>query len=533
MPKSIFRFLCLILIVIMASCAKRGNITGGTKDTIAPVLKASFPKNMTTNFNGKEIKLVFDEYVKLKNINKQLIISPPMKNQPEILPYNASKIITIKLKDTLQPNTTYSFNFGQSIEDNNEGNPYSQFKYVFSTGSYIDSLKINVKVKDALEKKTDNFVSVMLYEINEKFNDSTIYKETPRYITNTLDSLKIVTLENIKAGKYLLVALKDNGNNKYDPKSDKIGFQKQYITVPNDTIFEVELFKEKLPFKAIKPTQASGNRILMGYEGKPKDLKVTVKNGSEIIPSLVTQFPKKDSVQVWFKAIKPDSLKVHVEKENFNKEFTVKLKKQKADTLTVTPEFNGTLPLRERFALNSSVPLIKFDKEKISIRNKDSVAVDFDTEYDEFEQKLFLNFKKEELQRYKIQLMPGALTDFYERQNDTLNYRISTKNGSDYGNMKVILENVKRYPVIVELTDKDGKIKATAYTENNPTVEFLALEPAKYTLRVIYDDNKNKVWDTGNFLEKRQSEEVIYFPKEIDVRSNWDVEQPFNLGITN
>ena len=125
MPKSIFKFLCFLFVVIMASCAKRGSITGGTKDTIAPVLKASFPKNLSTNFNGKEIKLVFDEYVKLKNINKQLIISPPMKYQPEILPQTASKIITIKIKDTLQPNTTYSFNFGQSVEDNNEGNPYS------------------------------------------------------------------------------------------------------------------------------------------------------------------------------------------------------------------------------------------------------------------------------------------------------------------------------------------------------------------------------------------------------------------------
>lgn len=529
MPKSIFKFICLLFVVVMAGCAKRGNITGGSKDTIAPVLKASFPKNMSTNFNGKEIKLVFDEYVKLKNINKQLIISPPMKNQPVILPYNASKVITIQLKDTLQPNTTYSLNFGQSIEDNNEGNPYSQFKYVFSTGPYIDSLKINLKVKDALEKKTDNFVSVMLYEINEKFNDSTIYKETPRYITNTLDSLKIVTLENIKAGKYLLVALKDNGNNKYNPKSDKIGFQKQYITIPNDTIFEVELFKEKLPFKAIKPTQASGNRMIMGYEGKPKDMKVTVKNGSEIIPSLVTQFPKKDSVQVWFKAVKPDSLKVIVEREKFNKEFMVKLKKEKADTLSISPEFMGNLPLRERFNLSSNIPLVKFDKSKISITNKDSIAVDFDTEYDDFEQKFYLNFKKEELQKYKIQLMPGALTDFYDHVNDTLTYKVKTKNSSDYGNLKMTLENAKRFPIIVELTDKDGKVKASAYTDNNPTVEFLALEPAKYTLRIIYDDNKNKVWDTGSYMEKLQSEEVIYFPKELDVRSNWDVIETFVL----
>ena len=529
MPKSIFKFICLLFVVVMASCAKRGSITGGTKDTIAPVLKASFPKNMSTNFNGKEIKLVFDEYVKLKNINKQLIISPPMKNQPEILPYNASKVITIKLKDKLQPNTTYSFNFGQSIEDNNEGNPYSQFKYVFSTGSYIDSLKINVKVKDALEKKTDNFVSVMLYEINEKFNDSTIYKETPRYITNTLDSLKSVTIENIKAGKYFLVALKDNGNNKYNPKVDKIGFQKQYITIPNDTIFEVELFKEKLPFAAIKPMQASGNRLIMGYEGNPKNMKVTLKNGSEIIPNVVTQFPKKDSVQIWFKPIKTDSLQVMVEKDKFLKDFIVKIKKQKTDTLSFNPEFNGLIPLRERFALNSSVPLIKFDKSKITIKNKDSVAVDFTVNYDEFTQKLFLDFKKEELEKYQIQLLPDALTDFYDSKNDSLKYSVATKRASDYGNMRVVLENVKRFPLILELTDKDGKVKYSESTEKQTTVNFDAIEPATYMLRIIYDDNKNSLWDTGSYLEKRQSEEVIYYPKEIPIRANWDWEQVFDL----
>ena len=151
MLKNTIKYFSLLFILLTLGCAKRGTITGGKKDTIAPVLKASYPKNFSSNFKGKEIKLVFDEYVKLKNVNKQLIISPPMKNQPDILPQNASKILTIKLKDTLKPNTTYSFNFGQSIQDNNEGNAFSQFKYVFSTGSYIDSLAIRVKVKDALE----------------------------------------------------------------------------------------------------------------------------------------------------------------------------------------------------------------------------------------------------------------------------------------------------------------------------------------------------------------------------------------------
>lgn len=531
MQKSYLKYFSILLIVLTVGCAKRGSITGGDKDTIAPVLETSFPKNMSTNFSGKEIQLVFDEYVKVKNANKQLIVSPPLKYAPEILPFTASKILTIKLKDTLLPNTTYSFNFGQSIEDYNENNPLSQFKYIFSTGSYIDSLSVNVKVKDALEKKTDAFVSVMLYEINEKFNDSTIYKEFPRYITNTLDSLKIVTIENIKAGKYLLVALKDNGNNKFDPKTDKIGFQKQYITIPNDTVFEVELFKETIPFKAIKPSLDTGSKLLMGYEGKPKNVKITIKNGTEIIPSIVTQFPKKDSINIWFKPLKVDSLKVIVQKDNFDKDFIVKIKTQKADTLKISPEISGNLPLRERFALNTNIPLVKFDTSKMNIVNKDSIAVPFTTEYNEFEQKLFIDFKKEPLEKYKISLYPGALFDFFDKPNDSLTYKITTKNTSDYGNLRVTLENVKKFPVIVQLTDRSGVVKAFEYTEKNTVIEFIALEPSIYTLRIIYDDNKNGVWDTGSFMEKRQSEEVIYFPKDIDVRANWDVEQPFNLGI--
>ena len=529
MANHFYRIILILGFLVLASCAKRGSITGGDKDTLAPVLRSSFPKNGTVNFQGKEIKLVFDEYVKVKNSNKQLVVSPPMKIPVQITPMNASKAITIKISDTLQPNTTYSFNFGQSIEDNNEGNPYSQFKYVFSTGSYIDSLKLNVKIKDALEKKVDNFVTVMLYEVDEKFNDSTIYKEIPRYVANTLDSLKMVTLENIKPGKYQLIALKDNGNNKYNPKSDKIGFFKEFITIPDDAIYELELFKEAVPFKSLKPYQASGNRLVVPFEGKTKTTKIVLKNGTEVLSSIVTQFPKKDSLQVWYKAPKVDSLFVSVEKDSFKKEFWTKIKEQKKDTLKFSPDFAGILPLRERFSLTSTTPILKFDKSKINIRNKDSVAVDFTTEYDEFNQKIYIDFQKESLEKYTISALPSAFVDFFDNVNDTLNYNIGTKNGSDYGYIRLDLENIKRFPLLLELTDKDGKVKATAYTEKETTIEFFFLEPNKYTLRFIYDDNKNRVWDAGNYLEKRQSEEVIYFPAELDVRSNWDVNETFRF----
>ena len=536
MGKTFLKYSAALLLFILASCAKRGNITGGAKDTIAPILTASFPKNFSTEFKGTTIKLTFNEFIKLKDLKKQLIISPPMKNEPLILPVTPSKIITIKINDTLQDNTTYSFNFGQSMADNNEGNPYNQFKYIFSTGKTIDSLAIGGRVKDAYLKDVESFVSVMLYDVNKNYNDSIVYKQMPRYVTNTLDSLKTFRLENLKAGKYLLVAMKDyNSNNKFDPKKDKIGFYKQFISVPNDTVYELELFKENSPFKAFKPTQMSGNRLLLGYEGniklKENRPKIVLKNKGQILPSIITQLPKKDSLQVWYRPIKTDSLSLELTQNKYHTNFTFKVRDQKKDTLSIKAVQPGILNFRERYALSSATPLTKIDKTKITLFNKAKETIPFTTEYDEFHQLLYLDFKKEEDENYNLRFSKGAVTDFYEKSNDSVSIKFSTRNFADYGNLVVNLQNVKRFPVIVELTNSKGDAVATAYTEKNTNLNFSLLDPAKYTLRAIYDDNKNTIYDPGNFLAKQYAEEVIYFSKEVDVRANWDVVQAFDLSI--
>lgn len=537
MSQTNYRFILFLLLFVCIGCAKKGSITGGLKDTIAPTLKISFPENFSTNFKGNQIKLTFDEYIKLKGLEKQLIVSPPMKNEPLIIPSSVTKYLTIQIKDTLQPNTTYSFNFGQSITDNNEGNPLNQFKYVFSTGPYIDSLALGGRVKDALDREVESFVSVMLYEVNEKFKDSVVYTSPPRYITNTLDSLKTFRLENLKAGKYLLVAMKDrNNNNKFNPKTEKIGFHKQFITIPNDTVYEIELFKEELPFKAYKPSQVSGNRIAIGYDGKQdfskSKPKIILKNNNQILESIVTQFPKKDSLQVWYKPIKADSLLLNIKKESYVNDFSVKIKNQKKDTLSINAVQTGILNMRDEFTLESSTPLVKIDKSKIFINSSKTKITEFTPNYDDFNQKLVLNFPKNTSEKYQIQLLPGALTDFFEKSNDTLTYKLETRSESDYGNLIVDFQNVKRFPIIIELTNEKGEILAYDYSEKNTKVEFNFLEPKDYILRVIYDDNKNKKWDSGNYLEKRQAEEVIYYSKVIkDVRANWNDNETFDLSI--
>jgi len=520
-------------LIFLSSCAKRGVITGGPKDTIPPFIINSNPKNFATEFSGKEIKIHFNELIKVKDINKQLIISPPMKKQPIIVPQSsASKYISIKILDTLQPNTTYSFNFGQSITDNNEGNSYSQYKYVFSTGSYIDSLSIVGKIKDAYEQKPDNFVSIQLYDAST-FTDSTIFKYSPLYVTNTLDSAKHFALENLKKGSYYMIALKDKNNDtKFNPKIDKIGFLKDKITLPNDTVFELELFKEKQLFKVEKPIQQSNNKYFMGFSGDPIDAKITAQSNGNQIPIKMTAFPVsgKDSVQLFVPMLKADSLTFTIKKDNYQKSFTTKIKALKTiDSLAIEAKQKSILHFREAFTLKTKTPLEKIDVGKIILRAKDSSIVNFTIDYKEFEQDVIFNFDKKEEQKYTLKILPGAFIDFYNSSNDSLSFSFYTKSLSDYGNLKVTLKKVNRFPLILEVLNSKGIVVANTISNGEKIIPFDLLEPAIYSLRIIYDDNKNGVWDTGNYLEKRQAEEIIYLPKLIDVRTNWDVEQDFIL----
>ena len=519
--------------LMLVSLLTQAQDTTEKKDTIAPKIVNSSPNNFSTNFKGNEIKINFDELIKIKDINKQLIISPPMKKQPIVVPQgSASKFISIKILDTLQPNTTYSFNFGQSITDNNEGNPYSQYKYVFSTGSYVDSLTVVGKVKDAFEQNPDNFVSIMLYDA-QTFTDSTVYKQTPLYVTNTLDSLKVFSLENLKEGSYRIVAMKDKAsNNLYNPAVDKIGFLDFPITIPTSDMFELELFQEKKPFKADKPTQESNNKLYLGYQGDFKNTKVTASYQNKEVPIKITKFPEKnkDSVQVFYPNVKMDSLQITVSNGDYSKSFNSKLKDLKeGDTLKIEKKSASLLAFRDPLVLKSSTPIVSIDNSKINLINKDSVAVKFTSRYNEFDQEIIFDFDKGEDEKYKMEILPGAFVDFYEKSNDSLKFNVSTKQIADYGNLKINLENVKRFPVIIELLDKK-EVLYKAITTKESSVSFDIIEPKLYTIRIIYDDNANGEWDTGNYLAKKQAEEIIYFPKLIDVRANWDVEQDFILN---
>ena len=521
-------FFLILSLVLFTNCAKRGTITGGPKDTLPPVILYSNPENFSTSFDAKEIRIDFDEYVKLNKVNQQLIISPPMETQPDISPMGyPSKYIKIKIFDTLKPNTTYSFNFGESIQDNNEGNPYSNYKYVFSTGTYIDSLSLQTSFKDAYSKKPLGTVNVMLYEA-EGFTDSTVYKQKPLYLASANDSIPNVALENLKEGAYYLIALQEKSSNyKFDPKGDKIGFVPQQINIPTDSVYHLDLFKEQKTPNAYRPTMVSQNKWLVAYEGNPKELNVSVLGNNQPIPTAFSKVPDKDSIYIYTPLEKYDSLSFSFKAGTYEKTHTVTQRTVKPiDSLQIKFLKTGTLQYRDTVAFTTNTPVKNIDASLMQLIRKDSTQVAFTTRTDSLNNAVQVLFDWNEDEKYTLSLLPNSVTDFYDKStNDTLVQTFQTKKLTDYGNISFTLSGAVNYPIIFELLDKDEKRYDYRYITEAQTIEFQAIEPAKYFVRIIEDANGNQKWDTGNYLEKRQPEKVINFPKELDIRANWELNE--------
>ena len=528
--------LTVVLLVTLVNCAKKGSITGGEEDVTPPKFIKASPPNFSTNFKAKEIKIYFDEYIKLKEPQKQILISPPMDPSPIITPLGtASKYIKIKFTDTLLENTTYSINFGESVVDNNEENPNPFFKYVFSTGNQLDSLKLKGFISDAVSKETERFIAVMLYEVDSTYTDSLVYNEVPRYVTSTLDSVDF-SLENLKSGTYKLIALKDKSSNfTYQPKQDKIGFYNELITIPTDTnkVHEVKLFKEILDFEAKKPKQVSKYHLQFGYDGLGDSMKIKMlSDAPEGFEARILKDTKKDTLHYWYKPFfEADSLIFEItNSKNYSDTLVARYKDQKPDSLVLNTLKSGTLKLEEDFIIESNTPLVKINDTLITLFDKDSTAVAFNTSIDRIKNQAILKFKKTEENNYSLMLLPEALTDFYENVNDTLIYNPQTTKYSEYGKMFLTLVNVANYPVIIQLTDDKGVVLVEKSVTSTKETVFSELEPRTYFLRVVDDRNENGIWDTGNFLKGLQPEGVSHFPKGIEVRANWEIKQSFTLG---
>lgn len=521
----------LLILIIISSCARVGTPTGGPKDEKPPISIHATPDFESIRFKENKIKIYFDEYIKFKDLNKQLIISPPLKFAPEITPVGtASKFISIKILDTLKENTTYTFNFGNAITDNSEGNPLTQFKYLFSTGDYIDSLKISGDTRDAFAPKNEKSISVLLYEIDEKYSDSTIYKEKPDYLASTLDST-LFEITNIKAGNYAIFALKDKSNNMiFNPKEDKIGFIDHPIQIPGDSIVNLVLSQEIPNFKIENPIEIQKNHIIIGYQGlwNSKINSVKEKNGNSI-SYLVQKDQSKDSIHIWYQEVLSDSLWLDIQHESNEKSYPVRLRSKIKDSLNIVLNTKSTLHFRDTITFTSSIPMIKFDTKKFQFIDADSLPVPFQIIEDSNKDRFYIDFEKKASTKYHLTILPGAITDFFGEENDTIQNTFSVKKLEDYGDLIISVQSEEIKPLIIELLNDKNEVISSVYCIQNQEIKFTTLLPGKYSVRAILDENENLKWDPGSFLAKKQPEKVSYFLKVIELKANWTINEEFNV----
>ena len=252
-----------IYMLFTGGCAQIGAPTGGPKDTLVPVLVKASPENKTIQFKGNKVVLSFDEYIDLQDLQSNLLISPVQKYSP-VISYNL-KTITIKFKDTLAPNTTYSLNFGNAIKDINEGNVLKNFNYVFSTGDYIDSFELKGKVLMAETGKVDSTILVLLYRNS---SDTAVQHRKADY-TARLKGDGSFQFNYLPADQFSIYALKDgDGNKYYNAKSEIFGFSNDVVNInSNNPSITLYTYVEK------KEPAKTGQGLVGDKKGGDKNLR--------------------------------------------------------------------------------------------------------------------------------------------------------------------------------------------------------------------------------------------------------------------
>ena len=543
-------FLLSLIFLLFSSCAEQRPLTGGPKDTQPPRLDSSrySTPNLQTNFKEKEIILTFNEWVVLNDPANQMLISPPLQNKPEVKIKNKS--VVLKFKEELQPNTTYSVQFGEAVKDYTENNPAQNLRFVFSTGPILDSLNLFGQVTDAIAGTPVDKVWVMIYAGTD---DSLPYKERPLYISKT-DAQGGFRFENIREGNFKIFALIDNNNNyKYDQAAEQIAFLPEPLFLSDSTqgILKLRLFKEEEPVKILSAKVVDRNRLKLQFNQSIYD-KIILQ---PLLPGnlLTVTESGRDSLLYWFNGAPADNWKLRLEIPALAFVDTIDVKggeegklPEKALVVSVQeagsgaaktkakPDENFYLHPKKGGEMDYSRPIKSVDFDKIQVLDSTTVvksATKIDSTHPRrliFQPATALNSSVSE-----IRILPGAITDIWgETNTDTLKRTYKVLKDKDLGNLKVKITNAdSSMNYIVRLLDEKDLPIIEFYFTNSTIWEkaFPFLEPKRYTIEVVHDNDANKRYTAGNYLQKRQPETQTR-SKPISLRADWDNEMEIDLN---
>ena len=466
-----FTFLFFILayqVIFSPGCGQSIPPTGGPRDTLPPVLIVANPVDSTLHFKGNRITLQFNEYIQLDNPFEKVIVSPLPATNPQI--QSKLRTVTIRLKDSLEPNTTYSINFGEAIRDINENNPLRNFTYIFSTGDSIDDNRLGGKVLVAQTGKVDSTLIVILHR---NLEDSAVANQRPRYFAR-LNNEGFFNFHHLAPGLYNVFALKDaDGGKKYDQKSELLGFLDSAVNIGTNTppvklYASAELPDEKRPLTG---TRGSGTKP---ENQKDKRFRYTVdleNSMQDILSDLVISF--------------------------------------------------------ERPIKNYDTSRLQFTDEQYNPISAFTISADTS------HQKIALHHAWKENTKYNLVIQKDFATDSMDNavtRTDTLSF--TTKKESDYGSLRIRFMNhdSSAHPILL-LFRNDIAYLDEAITGRE--INYRLFRPGEYELRVLYDRNMNGKWDTGNYWLKVQPEIVVARPQKLTIRPNFDNELEINLQELN
>lgn len=591
--KSLYYIFIIIAAAVMYSCANIGNPSGGPIDKTPPIFMRSNPTPNAVNVKDRKIEIFFDEIVTLKDPSTKIIVSPAQTEMPRMSALGRK--VTVELVDSLLPNTTYTIDFSNSIQDNNEGNAIDNFAFAFSTGSVIDSMRVSGYV---LDSRTLEPMQSVVVGLQSNLADSAFHKEKLQRVALTNDRGQF-TIRNVSPGSYHIFALKDlDRDYKFGNPTEDIAFLDSII-VPSigsreaaDTVYN-DLNEIDTIMRATRPAYFPNDILLSMFNEDRKSqylannlrvdstrISLTFAAASDTLPSLsivgrndvpdqwytLERSQTNDTLTYWIRPphlVSADTLIVATTylrtdtasnlswgtdtlKFTFQRQKAKKKKKnEETDSLEqirfmeLHPLANGTQEVYAPLLLQTGTPIERYSREAFHLQRK----LQNDTIFYPAEIKS-IALRDSTLNRrdlmLKVDWEPGAA---YTLAVDSLAmtdiYGLQTKPLKvDFNVRKMeeygnIVFNIPavRDSAIVELLDGTEKIVLRAPVKSH-RAELLNLLPGKYYARLFIDRNGNGKYDTGNYDMHLQPEETVYYPGAINLKKNWDVEQTWDIYAT-
>ena len=539
-------YIVLLLHCFIASCAQIVAPTGGERDKIPPIITSSKPENKAINFSQKEISIQFNEWLApLTNAKTQVIISPSVEPFPKI--DIMKNELSIKFKEgILQPNTTYSIFFGDNLKDNNEGNVLPNYKYIFSTGNYIDSLTVKGKINTTTGKIPEN-TFLLLYK---DAADSAFTSKKPFYISK-IGTDGTFNLENVKEGDYKIYALNDkNGNYYYDLPTEEIGFDTSFyhITGNLDTLnfllFQPE--DEKLRINEFDRTIKGGmlnitfNKELSFTKNQ---ITASVSENSKIEP-IVFQEKTPNKAKIYFPNLEKDTASFTVFLKNNNILFdSIRVRSESKTFKKPIVFFTDTTLYKNLSVIEtqdfklvaSNYCIAAFDTSRILVKDTANKEIPFFISRDIDLQTYSIKADWKAGIRYKLLIQDSVFTDLAENRSKMQEFSILATSLKKAGKLLIMYElPQKNTNYIVKLKDSQGKVLDTRFlSDSQPLkIDYGLLVAGNYAVEVIEDLNNDGIWNSGIFVNKTLPEKIYKEPKPILIKENWDAEETIKIDFS-